>query len=334
MGLFDQSSSSSKLPVWFMRQAGRYHQHYQKLRSEYGFMQLCKQPELAYKVTMGPIEEFDFDAAILFSDLLFPLEQMGLGLSYAKGPPSLEKSLQTLKDIQQIKMLAPAKEFYTFQQKALSLIRGELSPQKTLIGFAGAPWTLFAYAVEGKHAGSLVQSKLGLYDGRFEAFCEILLPELIESLKMQIQGGADCLCLFDTAAGELSFQDYQKYLLNWKKPIFCELKKFSPKTKLISFTKHTHEHYFEDLDPEWLDVIALDWRHDLAGIIKRKSKQFYIQGNLDPVWIHLPWEKLKLNLDHYFSNLQAQGVDLSRWIFGLGHGVLPQTPETNVKKNR
>jgi uroporphyrinogen decarboxylase len=201
-----------------MRQAGRYHQHYQKLKLKHSFMELCKNPDLACEVTLGPIEEFKFDAAILFSDLLFPLEQLGLGLDYDEGPPRIHKHLLQVSDLKNLNVTQPADQFYSFQSQALTLLRNQLPSDCSLLGFVGSPWTLFAYAAEGAHAGNLISSKSGLIDSRWEEFCKILLPELSKNMILQAKAGADAVCIFDTAAGELSFLDYEQFIipkLNW-----------------------------------------------------------------------------------------------------------------------
>jgi uroporphyrinogen decarboxylase len=130
-------------PVWFMRQAGRYHSHYQGIKKNSDFMTMCKNPELACEVTLGPIQDFGFNAAILFSDLLFPLEQLGMGLSYHSGPPTLEWHLEKVEDVQKLKVVSPGKEFYKFQGDACKLLRERLPKDVTLLGFVGAPFTLY-----------------------------------------------------------------------------------------------------------------------------------------------------------------------------------------------
>lgn len=177
-----KQGDKTQVPVWFMRQAGRYHDHYQNLKKTYSFMELCKQPKLACEVTMGPIEEFNFDAAILFSDLLFPLEQLGMDLVYNPGP-KLGFKIDTLEDISKLNSSAD-QDFFKFQHDACQLLRESLPKTKTLLGFVGAPFTLYAYAVEGSHAGALVSSKTGLYDGRYEKFCELLIPNVIHEMKI------------------------------------------------------------------------------------------------------------------------------------------------------
>ena len=140
----------TKVPVWFMRQAGRYHNHYQGIKKNSDFMTMCKNPELAAEITMGPIDDFNFDAAILFSDLLFPLEQLNMGLSYHSGPPTLEWNMKDLESLNKLKVLEPSEKFYRFQADALRLLKEKLPHPKTLLGFVGAPFTLYTYACEGR----------------------------------------------------------------------------------------------------------------------------------------------------------------------------------------
>ncbi len=326
-----KTNSKTHVPVWFMRQAGRYHNHYQNIKKNSDFMSMCKTPKLACEVTMGPIEDFDFDAAILFSDLLFPLEQMGLGLSYKSGPPTLEKNIDTLEIIKNLKLKDEAKNFYQFQKEACSLLKKSLPETKTLLGFVGAPFTLYTYAAEGAHKGNLVSSKKGLYDGRFEAFMQKLIPEVVTEMKIQAEGGADAVCLFDTAAGELSFADYDRFIVPKINEMVSEFKKDYPNKKIIYYSKMTHPHYLEPLYDSKIDVFGVDWRHDIARTQKKLPKDKYIQGNIDPVWLHLPWAELKANLEDYKKHLIKNDFDFSHHIFGLGHGVIIETPEENVR---
>ncbi|MDX6406701.1 MAG: uroporphyrinogen decarboxylase, partial [Blastocatellia bacterium] len=173
-------------PIWLMRQAGRYHKHYQALRQKHSFMDLCKRPELAAEVALGPVSDFDFDAAILFSDLLFPLEALGMGLEYTDRGPQLGWSLneQTFVRLRSIEDAWPS---LLFQGEAMRATRDRLPSDRSLIGFVGGPWTLFVYAVEGSHKGSLIESKrlLSLFPG----FCETMVPLLARNIEMQLDGG-------------------------------------------------------------------------------------------------------------------------------------------------
>lgn len=329
MDIFENRGST--LPVWFMRQAGRYHSHYQNIKKDSDFMTMCKNPELACEVTLGPIQDFGFNAAILFSDLLFPLEQLGMGLSYHSGPPTLEWHLQSPDDIKKLKVVAPGEEFYKFQGDACKLIRERLPKDVTLLGFVGAPFTLYTYAVEGSHAGNLVSAKQGLFDGRFEAFTNILMPELLSEMLTQARNGAQAIALFDTAAGELCVSDYQEFIVPKISKLLKDFKAQSPKTKIIYYSKHTQAGFIKALDLTNIDVIGVDWRCDLVEIQKLLPPHVFIQGNLDPAWLHLPWEILEKKATRYYQDLRDRGLDFKRWTAGLGHGVLIKTPETNVR---
>ncbi len=329
MDIFENRGAT--LPVWFMRQAGRYHSHYQGIKKNSDFMTMCKDPKLACEVTLGPIQDFGLNAAILFSDLLFPLEQLGMGLSYHSGPPTLEWHLKTPSDLKKLSIVRPGEEFYAFQGAACKLIRERLPKDVTLLGFVGAPFTLYTYAVEGSHAGNLVSAKQGLFDGRFEGFCNILMPELLTEMLIQANSGAQAVALFDTAAGELCVADYKEFVVPKISHLLREFKARSPGTKVIYYSKHTQAGFTKALDLTNIDVIGVDWRCDLVEIQKLLPPDKFIQGNLDPAWLHLPWEILEQKALTYYQDLRDRGLDFRRWTAGLGHGVLIQTPETNVR---
>ena len=329
MGIFeDRTVLPWRVPVWFMRQAGRYHDHYQQLKKSHSFMELCKSPELAKEVTLGPIEAFDFDAAILFSDLLFPLEQLGLGLKYSPGPQLAVHVNES--NISSLKPLSPAEDFYQFQGKALALLRPSLPPQKSLLGFVGGPFTLYTYAVEGGHAGSLVQAKKGLYSGLYEKFLDLLLPELISNMIVQAQGGADGLCLFDTAAGELSLKDFKNYLLPPLRRITKAFKAQFPHKKIVYYSKQTHLDYLLAIEDDHIDALGFDWRVNLPEAFRQLSHNYYLQGNFDPSWAHLPWEQCQENLLDLIQ--QVEDKYWAKWIFGAGHGITVKTPMENIRK--
>tara|TARA_R110000868_G_scaffold106668_5_gene292390 strand:+ start:1958 stop:3001 length:1044 start_codon:yes stop_codon:yes gene_type:complete len=332
MGLFhkrDQANSTTGVPVWFMRQAGRYHDHYQSIKAGSDFMTMCKNPQLAHDVTMGPINEFDFDAAILFSDLLFPLEYLGMGLVYNPGP-ILGMKISDMSAIFELKPQGNPEDFYKFQKEATKLLKASLPQNKSLLGFVGAPWTLYAYAVEGGHAGNLIDAKKGLYDGRWTQFLERLMPGLLTEMILQAEGGADAVCIFDTAAGELDRFHYDKYILPALRKQCMDFKRLHPETKIIYYSKHTHMDYLKAIECEAIDVLGIDWRMDLPTALRELGSQYMIQGNFDPSLLHLEWNHVEAGLERLWKSVQGQ--DLSRWIMGLGHGVLPLTPQENVKK--
>ncbi|NOT78611.1 MAG: uroporphyrinogen decarboxylase [Bacteriovoracaceae bacterium] len=336
MGLFNDrlknSENKTQVPVWFMRQAGRYHSHYQNIKKDSDFMSMCKDPKMACEITMGPIRDFNFDAAILFSDLLFPLEQLGLGLTYNPGP-ILKFKLETLSDLKKCQITEPSQSYYKFQKQATELLRSELPKTKSLLGFVGAPWTLYTYAVEGSHAGNLTSSKKGFYDGRFKGFCEMLIPELLVEMSLQAQGGADAICLFDTAVGELTFVDFKEFILPVLRSVTSQFKKIHPDKKIVYYSKLTHLNYLQEIQDENIDVLGIDWRMSLPECLKTLGSDYMIQGNFDPSYLHYDWPILEKKLEQFWAPLKDSSLPLDKWIMGLGHGVLQQTPEVNVRKS-
>lgn len=334
MGLFNnrqQQDGKEIVPVWFMRQAGRYHSHYQNIKKKSNFMEMCKDPKLAQEVTHGPLDEFNFDAAILFSDLLFPLEHLGMGLTYAPGP-KLGFTLEQTEDLKKLSPLAPAEEFYAFQGEACALLRKSMPEYKTLLGFVGSPWTLYTYACQGSHAGNLTPSKNGFYDGRFAGFCELLLPNLLTEMRVQAENGADAICLFDTAVGELTKDDFCEFVLPKIKEVTEKFKSEYPDKKIVYYSKLTHIDYLEMIDDKNIDVLGIDWRVNIEDALNTLSDRYYIQGNLDPSHLHLPWEQLEKKWMALWEKVEKTGK-ANRWICGLGHGVLQHTPEENVKNS-
>jgi uroporphyrinogen decarboxylase len=314
-------------PIWFMRQAGRYHRHYQELRARHSFVELCKEPELAAETALGPIRDFDFDVAILFSDLLFPLEALGMGLSYADGPPKLGFSL----DEGSIERLIPwtdACPALDFQGEATAATRERLPHDKSLVGFVGGPWTLFVYAVEGSHHGSLVKAKQVL-PTLFPRFCEELLPLLEFTIARQLAGGAETVMVFDTAAGELSPAWYERYLA----PSLLRLAQLFP-GQLGYYGKGLTEAHLRlpSLTEAPLAGLGVDHRFSLPKLFATRAKGF-VQGNFDQSLLHLPADRFLPALDEYLEPFTHLGpAARAGWVSALGHGVLPATPEANVKR--
>ena len=333
MGLFKDriiKDGRTQIPVWFMRQAGRYHTHYQGIRKKHEFMEMCKTPALAHEITHGPLDEFNFDAAILFSDLLFPLEQLGMGLSYHSGPPTLDISLESIEDLKKLKSVQDSSVFYKFQQQACQLLRASMPSNKTLLGFVGSPFTLYSYAVEGAHKGNLNSTKLGLLDGRYQGFVELIFENLLGEMNMQAEGGADAICLFDTACGEVDLQLFRRFLLPTIKNITATFKKNHPTKKIIYYSKMTNLDYLKEIQDDNIDVLGVDWRQNITSILNELGESYYIQGNLDPSLLFLPWSELEKEWLALWSRVKESKVGPSKWICGLGHGVLPKTPESNV----
>jgi uroporphyrinogen decarboxylase len=312
-------------PIWFMRQAGRYHKHYQALRSRHSFMELCKDPTLAAEVALGPVLDFDFDTAILFSDLLFPLEAMGMGLKYEPAP-ELAWSL-TEASMRDLRPVSEALPELRFQKLAMLETRKRLPKNKSLIGFIGGPWTLFAYAVEGGHKGGLDLSKKNL--NIFQPFCKILIPLLLENIRLQIEGGAEVVMLFDTAAGELSPALYRETVV----PQLEILAKVFPK-QLGYYAKGVQAAHFNHplfSDPQLFLGLGFDHRWEITDALKNYRSGF-VQGNFDQSLLFQDPSGFQANALRYLEPLRKLKVEeRAGWVSGLGHGVLPATPEENVR---
>ena len=312
-------------PIWMMRQAGRYHKHYQSLRAEHSFMELCKAPELASEVALGPIQDFDFDVSIMFSDLLFPLEALGMGLEYGDRGPKLGWHLES-KNISGLRNVDEAIADLEFQKEVLQLTRKKLPSDKSLIGFVGGPWTLYVYAVQGGHSGHLLESKA--QPELYTHFSEIVVPLLIKNIQLQLDGGAEVVMIFDTAAGELSPGMYQTLVV----PHLLRLAEHFPK-KLGYYSKGTTAaHYEGPLNSGSWAGFGYDHRFDLTRVLQN-TRSGFVQGNFDQALLFTPPSRFESVLREYLADFVELTVEeRSGWVCGLGHGVLPGTPEVNVKK--
>lgn len=316
-------------PVWFMRQAGRYHQHYQALRAQHSFMEMCKDPKLAAQVALGPVLEFDFDVSILFSDLLFPLEAMGMGLKYEPGPIlGWHLSDDNLVKLRSASEAVPQLEF---QKRAMIETRKVLPSDKSLIGFVGGPWTLFTYAVEGAHKGGLEASKSKLH--LFQPFCDILLPILIENIRLQLEGGAELVMLFDTSAGEVGPLLYRDAIV----PSLVELSRAYPGrlgyyAKGITAAHLQHPLFTETNSEQGFAGLGFDHRWDLSQVLPSRSSGF-VQGNFDQALLFCSERDFSRHALRYLESIRRLNPEeRAGWVSGLGHGVLPGTPERNVKE--
>ena len=319
-------------PVWFMRQAGRYHRHYQALRARHDFIALCKQPELAAEVTMGPIDDFGFDAAILFSDLLFPLEAMGMGLRYEPGP-KLDWYLRGTADLARLRTGPAALAELEFQAAAIQALRPLLGHERALIGFVGGPFTLYAYAVAGSHEGFTRQGLLGLEDGLYAGFCERLIELLADNMVLQAEAGADAVALFDTAAGALDVQQFARHAVGPLAQVVARFRRSCPQTPLIYYSRDTGPAHWRALEALDLQCLGVDWHHDLAATLTAQTPRWCLQGNLDPEWLKLDAGEMETRVRAVWSKVAAlPAAARAAWVCGLGHGVLQHTPEDNVRR--
>lgn len=333
MNLFQKALANintDRPPVWFMRQAGRYHSHYQNLKRQHSFMDLCKKPALARDVTMGPIADFDFDAAILFSDLLFPLESLGMGLVYDPGP-KLGFRLETAADLSRLNSGRDMARDLAFQGEAMQLIRKALSPDKGLLGFVGGPLTLFVYAVEGSHAESLASAEAGLSDGRFDGFNARLIEGLAENMAVQARGGADVIAVMDTSAGDFSVETYARHVVPALRALLDAYHAKNTGVPVLYYSRGTGPDHWAKLRGLPMAGIGVDWRTDLRNVLKTRET-WAVQGNFDPNDMLLPTHELEPKLREWFNGIRALPESTrTGWICGLGHGILQTTPEAHVR---
>ena len=302
-------------PIWFMRQAGRYHSHYQNLKEKYTFEQLCKSPELAAEVAFGPINEFDFDVAILFSDILFILEALGLELKFDPGPKfNSYISTENFKDYNNIEK---AIEHLKFQSDAIKFTKEKIPNSKSLIGFVGGPWTLIRYAF-GKD--QLIPENKEVY---FEFLTTTLVPLLKKNIKLQLDAGAEIVMIFDSWLYDLESKDF--------KAIYTALLEDISSTfpnKVGYYSKGKQE---SDIIPCMKYPFAgfgFDKSINLANIFKN-SKHGFVQGNFDENFMLLDSDQFSEKLTIYIDCMKSI-ENKDGWVCGLGHGINKETSEKNV----
>ena len=311
-------------PIWLMRQAGRYLKGYRALRKKYSFLTMCKNPELAAQVTLQPIEKFKFDAAIIFSDILIPLEPMGVEFEFAKGEgPVFHHPLREKKDVERLRVFDPEKEI-SFLMEAIRIVRKELEGRVPLIGFSGAPFTLASYIIEGGHSKNYVLTKSLMYQDRptWNALMEKISEVLIRYLNAQTQSGVQALQIFDSWVGCLSPGDYEEYVLPYSRKVIEGVSKSVP---LIHFAT-SNSTLLELMKRAGGDVIGLDWRVDIGEAWARLGYDVAIQGNLDPIILLGPVDLIEKNVKKILDRVGGRPGH----IFNLGHGILPNTPPDHV----
>lgn len=323
--------SVDAVPIWLMRQAGRYLPEYRAVRRQAGdFMSLCKNPELACEVAMQPLERFDFDAAILFSDILTIPDAMGLGLRFVEGEgPVFEHPLRTTRDIQQLAVPDVGSELLYVCQ-AVEQIRHALNDSRPLIGFSGSPWTLACYMVEGGSSRQFHRIKTLMYNE--EAATHQLLETLSTSvsayLNAQIESGVDCVMIFDTWGGILSTEQYQRFSLHYIARILHDLQRQSKRGRhvpVILFTKGGGAWLDMMADLE-LDGLGIDWTTTLKSAAQTIGERAAIQGNLDPAALLAKPDRIRREVEYLFQQLPSK----EGYIFNLGHGITPDVPPEHV----
>jgi len=319
--------SVTHTPVWFMRQAGRYMAEYMAIKARSNFLEMCKTPDLAVEITMQPIHKLGVDAAILFSDIMIPIEQMGIPIAFNPGPV-IETPIRSRQQVEQLRIPDP-KESVPFVLEALRRLRGELPEHVSLIGFCGAPWTLANYAVEGGGSKNFAQLRRLLYED--EPAGLLLLEKLADTnaayLTAQIDAGAQAVQIFDTWAGLLDPDDFSRWVLPSVQRMIKTVQQHSPTTPVIYFARDCG-HAMDRVVQSGADVLSIDWRNPLDGVRKQIGNDIAMQGNLDPVALFAPWDVLRKRVD----DVLRRAGDTPGFIFNLGHGILPETPVDNVRR--
>ncbi len=316
-----------RTPVWMMRQAGRYLPEYRATRSKAGnFLTLCKTPELACEVTLQPLQRFDLDGAIIFSDILTIPDAMGLGLYFVEGEgPKFHKTVKTLRDIKALAIPDPNTDL-SYVMSAISLTRSELKDKVPLIGFAGSPWTLACYMLEGGSSKEFRQIKALLYQEpkALHHLLNTLTKTTILYLNAQIAAGAQVIMIFDTWGGLLTTAAYQEFSLDYMTEIVSNLNRQS--VPIILFTKGGNL-WLEKIALSGCDAIGLDWTIDIGSARQRLNHKVALQGNMDPAALFANPENIR---NEVMNILQSYGSG-SGHVFNLGHGISQYTSPENVK---
>jgi uroporphyrinogen decarboxylase len=312
-----------RVPVWMMRQAGRYLPEYREIRAKHGFLEVCKTAELAVEVSLQPFRRLGVDAVIVFSDILIPAEGMGLQLELGDAGPNLPAPVRSKAEVEKLRSFDP--ELKTgFLPEAIRRIVKSVGPDVPVLGFAGAPWTLACYMVEGKTKEGFATVKQFLYEEpkTFRELLHRIAQATIPYLKAQIAAGATAVQLFDTWCGELNLQDYQESALPAVQEVISGI---SGSVPVIYYTKAS-QHLLSAAARSGADVLSVDWRVDLGEIRGALGPKIALQGNVDPAVLLGPEEKIRgITLDT-LSSLAGHGH-----ILNLGHGILPNTPVENAQ---
>jgi len=309
-----------------MRQAGRYMKEYRALKEKHSFLEMCKTPELATEITLQPLNALAVDAAIIFADILLPLEPMGLGLEFTAGDgPVVPRPITGPRDVENIRPVNPDEQL-GFVADAIRMVRQEIDGKLPLIGFAAAPFTLCSYMVEGGKSRDFTKTKLLMYEHpqTWKKLMETVSGVLIDYLGMQARAGAQALQIFDSWIGCISPGDYREFILPHSKRVMDGLKQTG--VPVINFSTGTSS-MLQQITQAGGDVIGFDWRIHLDDAWKCIGEHKAIQGNLDPSTLFAPLPVIK---ERVHDILKRAGGRPGH-IFNLGHGILQHTPVDHVK---
>jgi uroporphyrinogen decarboxylase len=312
-----------RVPVWMMRQAGRYLPEYREIRARHAFLEVCKTPELAAEVSLQPLQRLGVDAVIVFSDILIPAEAMGLKLELGDAGPNLPDPVRSPADVDRLRLFDPETET-GFSMEAIRRIVREVGPTVPVLGFAAAPWTLACYMVEGQTKQGFATVKSFLYHEpkAFRTLLCKIADATVGYLKAQIAAGAAAVQLFDTWCGELGLVDYEAFAL----PAVREtIVRAGGQVPVIYYTKASH-HLMSTMARSGADVLSVDWREDLRELRRTLGPRIALQGNLDPAVLLGPPEKIREATLQAVATLGGVGH-----VLNLGHGILQNTPVEHAK---
>jgi uroporphyrinogen decarboxylase len=312
-----------RVPVWMMRQAGRYLPEYRQIRAKHAFLEVCKTPDLAVEVSIQPLRRLAVDAVIVFSDILIPAEAMGLPLELGDAGPNLPEPVRTQADVNKLRVFDPELET-GFLPEAIRRIVKQVGPEVPVLGFAAAPWTLACYMVEGRTKEGFATVKSFLYHEPkvFRELLHRIAQATIPYLKAQIAAGAAAVQLFDTWCGELNLRDYENFALPATQEIIAGLGASVP---VIYYTKASH-HLMPAVARAGANVLSVDWRASLRDIRQALGPRVALQGNVDPAVLLGPPEEIRRVTLDTVAELGGVGH-----ILNLGHGILQHTPVEHAK---
>ncbi len=320
-----KAQPTERTPVWFMRQAGRYMAEYRAIRKQYSLIEICKKPEVAAQVTFEAAEILKVDAAIIFADLLLPLEVMGLPFHFAAGEgPKIEKPVRTAEDIARLRTDRAADLGYV--SDAVKLVCKHFGDRLPVIGFCGAPFTLASYMIEGGGSRNYLFTKKMMYSApaAWNEMMGKLVAVTAEYSAEQVRAGADTIQIFDSWVGCLSVEDYRRYVLPHVKDMVKRLQKTGVPVIYFGTDSST---LLPSMQESGAEVIGLDWRIPLDTGWRSLGLKGAVQGNLDPVLLFADWKELRSRAE----DILRQAGGRPGHIFNLGHGILPETPVDNVK---
>lgn len=319
-----RQEQTDRPPVWFMRQAGRYQDEYRAIRKKHSLVDICKIPEVCAEVTLLPIQQFGFDSAIIFSDIMIPLEPMGIDFEYKPGVgPVIHNPIRSKADVENLKNLDFGKDLL-YTGEGMKILRRELNVP--CIGFVGAPFTLASYMLEGGPSKNYIKMKSFMYQETeaWHALMKKLASNMAEYLYFQVESGAMAVQIFDSWVGSLSRADYLEYVFPHMQQMVTDIKAKTDVPVIMFGTNSSH--LLQDMKATGADVIGIDWKTDLAEAWADMNHEVAVQGNLDPTLLFGDWSLIESRAKALLESVNNR----PGYIFNLGHGILPGTPQENV----